>query len=121
MTTFIPRGGLTGQGVKPSVSTTTIQPRLGLRFEEHTEIWIGGYIIDAEEDHSGLVSLDLGAVAGALPVDAQDMMFDVELSQDEDFNPSVGMHTMFSDNWEATVEVGFDERQTALVNFTYRF
>ncbi|MEM7430765.1 MAG: hypothetical protein AAF351_02380 [Pseudomonadota bacterium] len=104
-----------------SVSTTTIQPRIGLRFEEHTEVWIGGYIIDAEEEHRGLVSLDLGLVGGMLPVDAQDMMFDVELSQDEDFNPSVGMHTLFNENWEATVEVGFDKRQTALANITYRF
>ncbi len=28
---------------------------------------------------------------------------------------------MLSDAWEATIEVGFDERRIALANFTYRF
>lgn len=106
-----------------SVSATTIQPRLGLRFGDHTEVWIGGYILDAEEKHSGTVDLDLGVVAMSLPpgLDAQDAVFDVKLSQDEDFNPSIGTHMMMSDHWEVTVEVGFDNRRTALANITYRF
>lgn len=112
-----------GGSFKSSVSATTIQPRLGLRFGEHTEIWLGGYFLDAEEKHSGTVDLDLGVVGGMLPVpiNTQDVAFDVDLSQEEDFNASIGMHMMLSDAWETTVEVGAGDRRTVLANFTYRF
>lgn len=110
-----------GGSFKSSVSATTIQPRVGLRFGEHTEIWLGGYILDAEEKHSGTVDLDLGLVGGMLPVDAQDVAFNVDLSQQEDFNASIGMHMMLSDAWETTIEVGAGDRRTVLANFTYRF
>ncbi|MDH4125973.1 MAG: hypothetical protein OEW64_10540 [Gammaproteobacteria bacterium] len=106
---------------KSSVGATTIQPRIGLRFPDHTEIWLGGYFLDADEKHSGTVDLDLGIVGGGLPVDAQDAVFAVDLSQQEDFNFSVGTHMMFSDAWEATIEVGAGDRRTVLANFTYRF
>lgn len=110
-----------GGSFKTSVSATTIQPRVGLRFGEHTEIWLGGYILDAEEKHSGNVDLDLGVVGSMLPVDAQDVAFAVDLSQQEDFNASVGVHMMLSDAWETTIEIGAGDRRTALANFTYRF
>ena len=110
-----------GGDFKSSVSATTIQPRIGLRFGDHTEFWIGGYILDAEEKHSGTVDLDLGLVGGMLPVDAQDMSFAVDLSQEEDCNLSFGTHMRFSDGWEATIEVGGGDRRTALANITYRF
>jgi len=106
---------------KSSVNSTTIQPRLGLRFGTHTEVWLGGYFLDSEEKHSGTVDLDLGLVGGALPVDAQDAVFAVELSQQDDFNFSIGTHMMMSEAWEATIEVGAGSRRTALANFTYRF
>jgi hypothetical protein len=101
-----------------SVSATTIQPRLGLRFGDTTEFWIGGYFLDAEEDHSGNISLDLGPF---VPIPADNVGFAVDLSQAEDFNWSVGTHMMLSDAWEATVEVGAGDRRTVLANFTYRF
>ena len=41
-----------------------------------------------------------------LPVDGQDVDFAVDLSQSEDFNPSIGMHMMMSEAWETTIEVG---------------
>lgn len=110
-----------GGDFKSSVSATTIQPRVGLRFGEHTEIWLGGYILDAEEKHSGTIDLDLGLVGGGLPVDAQDAVFAVDLSQQKDFNFSIGTHMMLSEAWEATIEVGAGDRRTALANFTYRF
>ena len=111
-----------GGDFKSTVSATTIQPRLGLRFGDHTEIWVGGYILDAEETHSGIVDIDLGPILGSmLPVDAQDAEFEVELSQQEDFNASIGMHMMLSDAWETTIEVGAGDRRTVLANFTYRF
>jgi hypothetical protein len=47
--------------------------------------------------------------------------FDVGLSQKEDFSLSFGTHMMLSDSWEATIEVGAGDRDTALANVTYRF
>ena len=101
-----------------TVEATTIQPRLGLRFGDHTEFWVGGYILDAEEKHSGTISLDLGPF---VPIPADNVDFAVELSQQEDFNLSFGTHMMLSDAWEATIEVGAGDRRTVLGNFTYRF
>jgi hypothetical protein len=101
-----------------SVKATTIQPRLGVRFGDHTEFWVGGYLLDAEEKHSGTISLDLGPF---VPFTAEDVGFAVDLSQDQDFNASVGMHTMMSEAWEATVEIGAGDRRTVLANVTYRF
>ena len=101
-----------------SVETTAIQPRIGLRFGDHTDMWIGGYSIDTEERHSGTISLDLGPF---VPIPADDVAFAVDLSQDEDFNFSFGAHFMFSDAWEATVEVGAGDRNTMLANITRRF
>ena len=100
-----------------SVDTTTIQPRLGIRFGDHTEFWIGGYSIDAEESHTGVVELNLGPLLGGV----QTLDVAVDLKQEEDFNWSVGGHMMMSDAWEATVEVGAGDRQTVLANVTYRF
>lgn len=110
-----------GGSFESSVEATTIQPRIGLRSGDNIEIWLGGYILDAEEKHSGTVDLDFGLLGGMLPVDGQDMDFAVDLSQSEDFNPSMGMHMMMTESWEATIEVGFGDRRTALANFTYRF
>ncbi|MDH3482364.1 MAG: hypothetical protein OEM50_11645 [Gammaproteobacteria bacterium] len=108
---------------KSSVSATTIQPRVGLRFGDHTELWIGGYLLEAEERHQGVVDLDLGLVGSMLPppIDGQDVAFEVDLSQKKDFNLSFGTHLIMSDAWEATVEVGGGDRRTVLANFTYRF
>lgn len=106
-----------------SVKATIYQPRFGLRFGDHTEFWVGGYFLDAEEKHSGTIDLDLGLVATQLPppIDGQDVDFQVDLSQDKDFNWSVGTHMTWADAWEATIEVGAGDRQTALANVTYRF
>lgn len=109
---------------KSSVTATTIQPRLGLRFGDHTEFWVGGYFVDATEKHSGTLSIDLGPIiappGGPIPRPV-DLDFAVELSQQEDFNWSFGTHMMMSDAWEATVEVGAGDRRTVLANITYRF
>jgi hypothetical protein len=114
---------LTGD-FKSSVQATTIQPRLGMRFGDHTELWVGGYFIDATEKHSGTLSIDLGPFiappGGPIPRPV-DLDFAVELSQKEDFNWSFGTHMMMSDAWEATVEVGAGDRRTVLANITYRF
>jgi hypothetical protein len=106
-----------------SVKATIYQPRIGIRFGDHGEFWVGGYLLDAEEKHNGTVDLDLGLVGSQLPppIDGQDVAFDVDLSQDQDFNWSVGTHMTWGEAWEATVEVGAGDRRTALVNIAYRF
>ena len=99
---------------RSSVESVVLQPRVGIRLRGTTEVWIGGYWLDAEESHSGSLDLDFGF--GPVPVS-----FAADLSQDEDFNFAFGMHTMFSDSWEATLEVGGGDRDTLLANLTYRF
>lgn len=96
-----------------SVEAIAIQPRVGVRATESTELWIGGYFIDAEEKHNGGIDLDVGVI---VPIN-----FAVDLSQQEDFNFSLGIHSMFSEHWESTVEVGGGDRNTVLGNLTYRF
>ena len=106
-----------------TVEATAIQPRIGIRASETTEVWIGGYFIDAEESHSGTINLDLGLFVppGVPPGTQIPIVFAVDLSQQEDFNFSLGLHSMFSEHWEATVEVGGGDRNTVLANMTYRF
>ena len=101
-----------------SVEATAIQPRIGIRATENTEVWIGGYFIDAEESHSGTILLDLGILGPGAPIPID---FAVDLSQQEDFSFSLGIHTMFTEHWEATVEIGAGDRNIALANMTYRF
>jgi hypothetical protein len=109
---------------KSSIQATTIQPRLGMRAGENIEFWVGGYFLEAEEKHSGTLSLDLGPLVappgGPIPRPV-DLGFGVNLSQDQDFNLSFGSHMMLSEGWEATVEVGAGDRRTMLANITYRF
>jgi len=107
-----------------SVDATTVQPRIGLRFGDHTEFWIGGFFLDAEERHSGTIPLDLGpfiAPPGSGIPRPINLDFAVDLSQKEDFNLSFGTHMKLTDAWEATVEVGGGDRSTVLANVTYRF
>lgn len=107
-----------------SVDATTVQPRIGLRFGDHTEFWIGGFFLNAEERHSGTIPLDLGpfiAPPGSGIPRPINLDFAVDLSQKEDFNLSFGTHMKLTDAWEATVEVGGGDRSTVLANVTYRF
>jgi hypothetical protein len=115
--------GTSGSTIDSSVEATTIQPRIGVRATETTEVWIGGYFIDAEEKHRGSIDFTLGLLAppGVPPSTVVPIDFGVNLSQQEDFNFSIGLHSMFSEHWEATVEVGGGDRNTALANLTYRF
>lgn len=99
-----------------SVQAATIQPRIGLRTDQNIEVWLGGYIIDVDETHSGTINLDLGFGLGIIPID-----FAADLSQKTGFNPSIGLHMGRENGWEATVEVGGGDRTTALGNITYRF
>ncbi len=112
-----------GGNFDSSVNATTLQPRIGARFGDHTEFWIGGYIIDAEESHSGTIALDLGPFVPLPPplTNPVPLDFAVDLSQARDFNLSFGMHATFAENWETTVEIGGGDRRTVLANITRRF
>ncbi len=104
-------------GFNSSVEATTIQPRVGLIWGNNNRAWIGGYFIDADEDHSGTLNVDFGPGVGVVPVG-----FAVSLSQEEDFSPAIGANITFGDGWETTLELGGGgDRDTALVNLTYRF
>jgi len=72
----------------------------------------------AKQGSAGIINLDLGPLGPGVPIPVD---FAVDLSQQEDFNFSLGLHTMFSDSWEATVEIGGGDRDTVLANLTYRF
>lgn len=112
-----------GGDFNSTVDAVTIQPRIGARFGDHTEFWIGGYFIDAEEKHNGTIALDLGPLIPLPPplMSPVDLDFAVDLSQAEDFNLSFGTHMMLNDAWETTIEVGVGDRSTVLANVTYRF
>jgi hypothetical protein len=99
-----------------SISTVSLQPRLGYRLVNGHQIWIGGYKIDTDEKHSGSVNIYFGPGIGVVPIG-----FDAELSQKESFNFSLGARLAISQNWEVLLEAGGGNRQTALANITYRF
>ncbi len=94
-----------------SVEALTLQPRIGMVFGGDTQFWVGGFFLDAEETHSGNIDIPFFGQVG----------FDVALSQQEDWNPTFGAHTMFSDRWEGTIEYGNGDRDMVLGNLTYRF
>jgi hypothetical protein len=104
-------------GFDSSIKATTLQPRVGLRYGNNNEVWVGGYWIDADESHSGTINVDFGPGVGVVPIG-----FDVGLSQAEDFSPAIGTHITFGESWELTLEIGGGgDRDTALGNLTYRF
>lgn len=104
-------------GFSSSIEAVTFQPRVGLRYGNNNEVWLGGYWVDADESHSGTVNVDFGPGVGVVPIG-----FDVNLSQAEDFSPSIGTHITLGDSWEVTLEIGGGgDRDTALGNLTYRF
>lgn len=104
-------------GFDSSIEALTVQPRIGLRYGENNEVWVGGYWVDADESHSGSINVDFGPGVGLVPIG-----FDVGLSQQEDFSPSIGTHITLGDSWEILLEIGGGgDRDTALGNLTYRF
>lgn len=92
------------------VKSTTWQPRVGYVRGPWT-FFVGGYYIDTEEDHSGAIVLP---GLGSIP-------FSVGLESSAKFNPSAGVHFRITDSAETTLELGGGDRQTTLVNFTWRF
>ena len=104
-------------GFSSSIKATTLQPRVGLRYGNNNEVWLGGYWINADESHSGTINVDFGPGVGIVPIG-----FEVDLSQSEGFSPAIGTHVTFGESWELTLEIGGGgDRDTALGNLTYRF
>jgi len=95
-----------------SVSSFTIQPRLGIIVDGWT-LWGGGMWLDTSEKHSGTISLP---VPGWPPVP-----FNVELQTLNRWNYAVGIGRIFSPQATLAFEVGFGDRTHTLFNFTYRF
>lgn len=97
-----------------SVSTLTIQPRLGL-VRDKWQFWVGGMYLDTEEDHSGTIVLPIPGV----PIPP--IPFSVELEGSDKWNTAVGVSHVFSPKAHLSLEIGFGDRDHTLFNFTYRF
>lgn len=95
-----------------SVSSLSIQPRLGL-VRDKWQFWVGGMYLDTEEDHSGTIVLP---IPGIPPVP-----FSVELEGSDKWNTAVGVAHAFSTKAHLSLEIGFGDRDHTLFNFTYRF
>jgi hypothetical protein len=93
-----------------SVSSITVQPRVGL-IRSNWQFWVGGLYLDTEETHRGIVELP---VLG-------DINFDVVLGGADDWNVAVGAKHDFSKKASLSFEVGFGDRDHTLFNYTYRF
>jgi hypothetical protein len=92
------------------VSSTTIQPRVGL-IRNDWQFWVGGLYLDTEETHSGSIGLP---VFGEVP-------FNIKLSGADEWNYAVGARHVFSPKADLSFEIGFGERTHTLFNFTYRY
>ncbi len=95
-----------------SVSTISVQPRIGL-VRNRWQFWVGGMYLDTEEDHSGTLQLP---IPGVPPV-----AFNVELEGAEKWNYAVGVGHTFSPRAHLSLEFGFGERDHTLFNYTFRF
>ena len=93
-----------------SVEAFTLQPRVGL-VRDQWNYWVGGFFLDVEEKHKGSIGIPF---LGTVP-------FDVELSQEDDWNFTVGVRHQFSRKFDASLELGFGGRDITLFNVNYRF
>ena len=95
-----------------TVRTFTFQPRFGMRYSNVTA-WIGATFLDAEENHSGTLSLGIP--------DLPPVPFDVELSSANEWNMTLGARVQITEHLEATLDFGFSGRKHRLANVTWRF
>lgn len=94
-----------------SVRSRSWQPRIGLVHGAWSG-WIGGHYIAVEENHAGVIQL-----IPALPP----IPFAVSLEQENAWSPVVGGRYAFNDRFELTGEYGGGQRDTLLINATWRF
>ena len=94
------------------VEAFTVMPRVGGRWGNWT-FWVGLFYLDATEEHSG--SYQVPAL-GPVP-----LRYDVSLRQKDDFSYLVGVNYAFSENWNATLEAGFGDRESYQASIQWRF
>ena len=92
------------------VSSTSVQPRIGL-LRDNWRFWLGAMYLDTDEKHSGVFDLPF---IGPVP-------FEVELVTQDNWNYTGGVGYRFSDRSNLSFEIGFGERTHTLFNFNVRF
>lgn len=97
---------------KSSVSSFTVQPRVGL-IRGNWTWYAGAMYLDTEESHKGVIDLGLPGLE-AVP-------FAVDLDTLEEWNYALGVGYVFGPEAHLSFEVGFGDREHTLFNFTYRF
>lgn len=95
-----------------SVESFSLQPRLGLRYGRF-DVWLSAMYLEITEEHKG--GIDLGV--SNLP----SVNFDLSLEPNEDINYGLGGRLKLTDSLDATLEVGFGERDHQLLSLTYRY
>jgi hypothetical protein len=100
----------TSGDLKSSVSSTSVQPRIGL-LRSNWRFWTGGMYLKTDEKHSGVFSLP---VIGDVP-------FEIELESKDKWNYAVGAGYAFNDRVNLSLELGFGNRTHTLFNFNVRF
>jgi hypothetical protein len=96
--------------IDSSVSSFTVQPRVGLVRGNWTA-WAGAMYLDVDENHTGTIELPY----------IGDVDFDIDLVTTDSWNYAIGVGHYFSDRASLTFEVGFGNREHTLFNFNYRF
>jgi hypothetical protein len=94
------------------VKAWVVTPKLGMHFDR-TAVWIGAMYQDAQEEHRGQVEIPF---FGTVP-------FQVLLEEKEPWNLQAGFTTGLGRNgdWNLTVEGGFGDRTSVLVQLERRF
>lgn len=87
-----------------------VAPRVGLH-DDRGALWLGAMYQRADEHHSGTVALPF---IGPVP-------FEVELSQESEWNGLIGAHAALDAHWNVELEGGFGDRKSASATVTYRF
>ena len=97
------------------VEANVLTPRFGIHGPRGA-LYVGAMYLDAQEKHSGTISLPL--IPGLPPIPVP---FEVELSQKEDWNWLVGGVVSLGERWTLQVEGGFEGREHVDVELGYRF
>jgi hypothetical protein len=100
----------TGGDLNSSISSVSVQPRIGL-IKTNWQFWAGGMYLDTDEKHSGVFELPF---IGGVP-------FAVELITKDSWNYGVGSRYVMNDRNSLSFELGFGNRQHLLINFNTRF
>lgn len=111
VTTTFTRTSTSGD-LDSKVSSTSVQPRIGL-LKNGWRFWVGGMYLDTDEKHEGVFDLGLPGL-NAVP-------FAVELQTKDSWNYTVGAGYEFNDRFNLSFEAGFGNRTHSLFNLNFRF